>query len=182
MDTSKSLRLRYHPDPSLRVKCTECEWPIEERRRIGKEMIDIMFDHNGMGLAAPQVGLNQRLFVMRDPHEPARRSHGMIFSNPEIVEHGHDKPNDFEGCLSLLSVKTKIKRWHWVEFGFDDLEEPGERLVWRFEGVNARCVQHEIDHLDGILIFDHINSNLVQKLFLERYAKARKAAGRRGEL
>jgi len=145
-------------------------------------MIDIMFDHNGIGLAAPQVGLDQRLFVMRDPHDPIHKSAAHIFSNPVLEEHGHDKPEDFEGCLSLLSVKTKVKRWHWVEFSFDDLEEPGQRLTWRFEAINARCVQHEIDHLDGILIFDHINSNLVQKMFIEKVLKAKKAAGRRGNL
>ncbi len=146
-------------------------------------MIDIMFAHNGMGLAAPQVGLDQRLFVMRDPHkEEGHPSRGIIFSNPVVERHGHDKPEDFEGCLSLLSIKTKVKRWHWIEFSFDDLDEPGQRITWHFQGLNARCVQHEIDHLDGILIFDHINSNLVQKMFIEKVMKAKKAAGRRGQL
>ena len=79
-------------------------------------------------------------------------------------------------------MKTIIARAEWVEFDFDNPDDPDESLHWRFEGMNARCVQHEVDHLNGILIFDHINSNLVQKSFLEKYAKVKKQAGRKGLL
>lgn len=181
MTTLTPLTLRYWPDPNLRVECNECNWDQDERRRTGNEMLEIMYAHHGYGLSAPQVGITSNFFVMRDPQKKDGRP-GLIFANPEIVELGNKRVKDFEGCLSLLSMRVPIERATEVEFEFDDPDNEGERLHWRFEGLNARCVQHEMDHLKGVLIFDHINSNLGQKSFLEKYAKKKIQAGRQGIL
>lgn len=177
MTISKPLSLRYWPEACLRGVCADCCCSSEERKRIGTKMLKIMFDNCGYGLAAPQVGLDCRIFVMRDPHNTSR---GLIFVNPEIVELGSTKINDTEGCLSLLGQRTFVERASSIEFEFDDLDNPGQRLHWRFEGLNARCVQHEIDHLNGIMIFDHIKSTIARKMFLDRYGKARKKHDRIG--
>src|SRR5271165_2421229 len=166
---SLNLSLRYYPDPVLKTVCSDCNWDLDERRRIGHEMLEIMFAHHGYGLSAPQVGLTSNFFVMRDPDKP-NGAPGLVFANPEITDLSNKKVTAPEGCLSLLSMKTHIARAQWVEFEFDDPDVEDNRLHWRFESINARCVQHEIDHLNGILIFDHINSNLVQKSFLAKYA------------
>lgn len=172
----QDLSLRYYPDPALRVKCTACTWTMEERTRIGKDMIRIMFNKEGYGLAAPQVGLDQRIFVMRDPNSMS----GLIISNPVITNWGPKKLTDWEGCLSLLGQKAKLSRCTDITVEFDDPVLEGKRFCKGFSGLAARCVQHEIDHLDGILIFDHLQSNLAKKIFLEKYAKARKKYARLG--
>jgi peptide deformylase len=165
------------PDPCLRVKCIACPDDYQTRLEIGNEMIQIMFDNNGLGLSANQVGLDWRMFVMRNP---SNENEGLIFCNPEIYATSKDIIEDTEGCLSLLSKRTKVNRFKSLELKFetmyddisvDILKSTSQRY---YEGVWARCIQHEIDHLNGILIFDHINSNLVQKIFLEKYYKAKK--------
>lgn len=175
---NSDLRLRYYPDSVLKTVCRECRMPTDEIQSLGSKMLEIMFENNGYGLSANQVGVTTRLFVMRDPEN---ENLGLIFPNPTIEEYGTHKELDFEGCLSLPMQRTKLERFKRVEFTFDDIEEPGERKQWSFEGVNARCVQHELDHLNGILLFDHIKSNLSQKSFLERYAKDMKQARRKGK-
>lgn len=175
---SSNLSLKFWPNPILRIKCEEA--PIEAG--IGEEMIELMMLHRGVGLSAPQVGLTSRIFVMRDPDN---NEAGLVFANPEIVDHSSDVYEDFEGCLSIPGQRVKIKRFKVVDVEFDaynkrDLPIGDDRLTWRFEGLHARCIQHEIDHLNGIMIFDHINSNLGQKMFLDKYAKIRKKYARLG--
>lgn len=164
------ISLKYYPDPSLRTECKECTWPLEERTRVGNEMLKIMYDNNGYGLAASQVGLDQRLFVMRYPDDIDK---GLIVSNPKIEIWGKDYDKQWEGCLSLLSHKAMVRRCTNIEFTYDDLST-GDRICMGTMNINARCVQHEIDHLDGILVFDHIQSELGKKIFLEKYSKAKR--------
>lgn len=171
-----ALQLKYWPDKVLRTKCIECIWTEEERKRIGNEMLEIMFAYNGYGLSAPQVGLTKRIFVMRDPHAESK---GLIFTNAKIITLSEEKNKQWEGCLSLLSHKVMLSRANSVEVEFDAMDPyrdslSQERCSWTFTGIDARCIQHEIDHLNGIMIFDHINGNLAQKLFLEKYAKSKK--------
>lgn len=175
---SLGLSLTQWPDPILRVKCEEA--PIASGT--GEEMIELMMQHNGLGLSAPQVGLTSRIFVMRDPHDDKK---GLVFANPYIVEHSTEKYLDSEGCLSVPGQRVKILRFQTVDIEFDvpnghELPVGDDRITWHFEGLQARCIQHEIDHLNGIMIFDHINSNLGQKMFLDKYAKIRKKYARLG--
>lgn len=167
------LNLKYHPNPILKVQCQPCTLSDPEIDMIGKEMIKIMFANNGYGLSAPQVGLSHNIFVMRDS-EAANK--GLVFVNPTIVETSSEQINDWEGCLSLPEQRVKISRSASIEVEFDvplghTLPIGDDRITWRFEGMNARCVQHEIDHLNGIMIYDHIESDLARKLFLQRHAK-----------
>lgn len=165
-----NLSLRYYPDPILQKVCKDCDRSIEEIKEIGIEMIQIMFDNDGYGLSAPQVGLDERIFVMRDP---ADRRQGLTFVNPIIIaKQGVLVEN--EGCLSLPEVRVKISRAMRIDVDFDSQQENDLRIARHFEGWDARCIQHEIDHLDGIMIFDHIKSNLGKRLFLDKYYKKRR--------
>ncbi len=172
MSTSQLLVLRLWPDEILRTKCVG--YPeYDDRLAIGHEMIQVMIEHNGLGLSAPQVGLTQRIFVMRDPNAPT----GTVFCNPIITNHSDEMYTDIEGCLSVPGRPISISRFHWIDLEYEDAIFRTTRHK-RFMGLSARCIQHEIDHLDGILIFDHINSNLGKKLYLEKYMKKRRKHAR----
>jgi peptide deformylase len=170
---SQNLSLKYWPDSILRTVCSGSD---TTDFLAGEEMIKLMIEKHGMGLAAPQVGLTSRLFVMRDPDD---NNKGLIFVNPVITEHSKDTYKDNEGCLSFPGPRVDIERFKWVNVEFDvplgyTLPVGDDRLTWHFEGIYARCVQHEIDHLNGIMIFDHVKSNLAKKLVLDKYAKLRR--------
>jgi peptide deformylase len=132
-------------------------------------MAKVMIEHNGIGLAAPQVALSYSVFIMLDPEDPSKT---ISFYNPEILYHSDDSEWGTEGCLSLLGLTTQVLRFKWIELAFEDSEGISHR--WKMYGQSARCAQHEIDHLNGILIFDHIQSKLRRLIFLEKCRKARK--------
>lgn len=170
-----SLSLRYHPDEVLREVCVDCNVSGDERVNIAQEMTNLMIVHGGLGLSAPQVGLNWRIFVMRDPED---YSVGLTFINPVIVDKSQYEIEELEGCLSIPRNRVKISRASTVELQFLEFTSGNETITRHFKGDYARCIQHEIDHLNGILIFDHIKSKLGKRLFLDKYAKSRKKYAR----
>lgn len=112
-------------------------------------------DNWWVGLAAPQVGINKRLIVvslMRDYEDEAYRTIAMI--NPEIIEHSEIKCIDTEGCLSVPGETGDVERWTWIKVSFLDPE--GRKYALKLDTLAARIVQHEIDHLDGILFTDKL--------------------------
>lgn len=112
-------------------------------------------DNWWVGLAAPQVGINKRLIVvslMRDYEDEAYRTIAMI--NPEIIEHSEIKCIDTEGCLSVPGETGDVERWSWIKVSFLDPE--GRKYALKLDTLAARIVQHEIDHLDGILFTDKL--------------------------
>lgn len=175
-----ALKLKYYPDDCLTRVCDPCTYTWDEQLIIGNEMLAIMFANNGYGLAAPQVGLNTRLFVMRDEQNPGQ---GFIFGNPLIIDSSGIGVKAEEACLSLPGMKLMVERASEVQFSFVPAHpstDPATRLTWRFQGMKARCVQHEIDHLNGIMLFDNITSKLGKKIFLQKYAKRSKSRARIG--
>ena len=110
-------------------------------------------DNGGVGLAAPQVGVNKRLIVaslMKTYDDETYRTIAMV--NPEIIEHAENKVKWEEWCLSVPGETGDVERWEWVKVSFIDPE--GRKYALRLESLAARIVQHEIDHLDGILFTD----------------------------
>lgn len=175
MSSSNSLSLKYWPNPILRTVCTEM-LDTSQADAIGQRMIQIMFENNGLGLSAPQVGLTERIFVMRDPDNHKK---GLVFTNPVIVSNGNQEDRAEEGCLSYPDQRVIITRKKSIDVEFDvptgyELPVGDDRITWHFEGLDARCIQHEIDHLNGIMIFDHIKSNLMRQISLDKYAKSRR--------
>jgi peptide deformylase len=143
---ARPLSLRIHPDPVLRSVCHPVEQFDNWLTDVLDEMLALMRVHQGIGLAAPQVGISRRFFVA----QIGRQSIAMI--NPMIVSRsgsGHRA----EGCLSLPGASIEVRRVLQIEVeGFDPR---GRRQRHSLEGMWARVAQHEIDHLDGILICDH---------------------------
>ena len=153
------LEIKFYPDPILRKKCEEVRGVTEEIRSLGFEMIETMTENEGIGLAAPQVGELKRIIAVhpikeRSLEEKTLRS-PQIFINPKIVKKSKETLIDEEGCLSFPGLFLKIKRAREVEI--EALNEGGEKIRVQAEGLPARVIQHEIDHLDGILFIDKLS-------------------------
>ena len=142
-----SLPILTHPDPILRAVCT----PVAgDATRLARDMLDAMYAAPGRGLAAPQVGVTERLFVM-DATWKEGLPDPRVFVNPEIVAREGRQANE-EACLSIPGVPRRVARPARVTLEWDGAA--GRRRE-DFEGFAAACVCHEMDHLDGVLILDH---------------------------
>ncbi len=142
------------------------ENPAEPPEEIAKNMIEAMEKFGGLGLSANQVGLPYRMFVMRTMHEGDTESKVVPYFNPELTRVSQETELMKEGCLSFPDIYLMIKRSKTVEFKYQDVEGKEHTVV--LEGLGARCVQHEIDHLNGILFLQRAS-----KLKLERALKSR---------
>jgi peptide deformylase len=141
-------QIRQYPDPALRMRAHEIEEFDGDLARLVVRMEHLLRDANGLGLAATQIGVLQRVFVFHaDPEEEAT-----ALVNPRLAEGSEERVSDDEGCLSLGSVVIPVERHEHVTIEGSDPQGNDVRL--ELEGLGARIVQHELDHLDGILILD----------------------------
>lgn len=144
------LKILTYPDPVLRRKSSPIDVVNGEIRRTVDEMLEVMFKDEGVGLAAPQVGISERIIVLDSVEGP------MALFNPEIVLRGKEEQTIEEGCLSLPGIRLDVVRpTHIVVRGLND---QGDVTEIEADGLLARVIQHEIDHLDGILIIDRASS------------------------
>jgi len=137
-------QIRQYGDPVLRMRAEPVASVDDELRRTGERMISLMQDAEGVGLAATQVGILRRFFVFRDEEDP------LLVVNPEITSSSREKETDEEGCLSLGPVRVPVERSLAVTL--EGLDSEGAPLKLELEGLAARVAQHEVDHLDGMLI------------------------------
>lgn len=146
------LDIRIFPDPVLRVECPPVEEFGDELRRLVDDMVETMYAAPGVGLAAPQVGVEKRLAVVdvSVSKEPERL---LVLVNPEIVE-SSGREVDFEGCLSIPQLSEKVARPTKVRVKAQNLD--GESFELEAEDFEARAICHELDHLDGVLFIDHM--------------------------
>ena len=144
------LRLRKYGDPALRRRAAEVGEITPALRETIADMIETMYDEVGIGLAAPQVGVTLRLMVVG--HEDTRDAQALI--NPVIVDHGGQVTAE-EGCLSIPGIFAPVTRSEWVKVEAKDVEGRPVRIHGR--GLLARVLQHEMDHLDGVLFIDHLD-------------------------
>jgi peptide deformylase len=147
------LPIRIYPDPVLRVKCPPVVTFDDALRRLAADMVETMHAAPGVGLAAPQVGVELRLCVVDvSVGQEPEKLHVLV--NPEIVRR-EGRESDLEGCLSLPGINDKVERPTWIEVTAQDLAGRAFRL--EAEGFAARAVCHEVDHLDGVLFTDHLH-------------------------
>ncbi|MCM8783407.1 MAG: peptide deformylase [Candidatus Omnitrophica bacterium] len=147
------LRIIVFPDSVLRKKAMVVTKINDEDRKLIKDMIDTMYVSDGVGLAAPQVGVSKRIFIANSSGE---RGKELVIVNPRILEKSLAKEVLTEGCLSLPGVSAEVKRSKKVVLKFEDLE--GRERIINAEGILARIIQHETDHLDGVLFIDRIGA------------------------
>jgi peptide deformylase len=140
-------QIRQYGDPALRLKANEVEDFDDDLRRLVERMIALMHDAQGVGLAATQVGVLRRLFVY-EPDEEGPRA----LVNPVVAERGDESMSDEEGCLSLQGVRVPVDRP--TRIVLEGKDEHGADVRVELDEYAARVVQHELDHLDGVLILD----------------------------
>jgi peptide deformylase len=140
-------QIRQYGDPALRMRAHEVSEFDDDLRRLVERMIGLMHDAQGVGLAATQVGVLRRLFVF-EPDENGPRT----IVNPVVVERADEVAADEEGCLSLQGVRVPVERATRVVL--EGKDENGEDVRVELDEYGSRVVQHELDHLDGVLIID----------------------------
>ena len=139
----------------------------DRTRRLVRDMFDTMYDAEGIGLAAPQVGVSERVLIVDVPGEnDARHVHALV--NPVIVESGGETDKASEGCLSLPGLEETVTRP--VRVTVEGLTPDGEPARVEAEGLLARALQHEVDHLDGILFIDRL-SPLKRSMLMRKWRK-----------
>ena len=137
-------------DEVLRKHCREVKEVTPRIRQTLNDMLETMRSSMGVGIAAPQVGIMRRMFVAQPDPEDDDTVYFMI--NPVMLEMSEEKELGVEGCLSVPDMVGDVERSVWIKMEATNLE--GERKVYDFEGFDARVMQHEYDHLDGILYTD----------------------------
>jgi peptide deformylase len=141
------MKIRTYGDPVLRKKAQIVTEITDELKKLIKDMFEVMRESNGIGLAATQVGVEQRVIVTDAGEEP------LVIINPEIIDRKGEEIAE-EGCLSFPGIRTNIKRAK--DITAKGLGESGKEIVLKTTGILARVIQHEVDHLDGILIIDRM--------------------------
>ncbi len=163
-----------HPDPRLRKVCEPVEVVDDAVRALADDMLETMYDAPGVGLAAPQIGVLRRILVMDcagKDEPPAPR----VVINPEILWASEETETHEEGCLSLPEQYAEVTRPARVRVRYLDRE--GKTVEEEFSGLWSRCVQHEIDHLNGRLFIDYL-SPIRRRMITEKVKKLKRERAR----
>ena len=160
------MEVVHYGDSILRKKCKEVK-AFENLRTLIDDMFDTMYEENGIGLAANQVGIDLNLFIIdiSDVEKEGESIH--VFINGEIIESSGESWFE-EGCLSIPDVRLDVKRPEKILFKYQD--ENGTTHIDKIEGLLSRAIQHEVDHLNGIFIIDRVTTT--KKLSVDKELKA----------
>lgn len=165
--------IRLLGDPVLRRPADDVEAFDRDLGKLVRDMFETMYAAEGVGLAAPQIGISRRVLVVdvRDEEDPAGGRIALV--NPRVVDEAAERDRVPEGCLSIPGVEEVVERP--VRVRIEGRDPEGQPVSLDAADLFGRALQHEIDHLDGILFFDRV-SPLKRKMLLERYRKAREEA------
>lgn len=165
-----------HPDPRLKKVCDAVPAVDDALREVIDDMFDTMYAAPGIGLAAPQIGLNARLLVMDiADREEGETGTPIAMANPEIVWQSETEVTRQEGCLSIPDIYADICRPEAVRVRF--LDRDGGEVERAFEGMEATCVQHELDHLNGRLFIDYLGT-MKRQLITQKMRKLKRERAR----
>jgi peptide deformylase len=160
------------PDARLRLKSEPVEAITDEIRALAEDMLATMYDAPGIGLAAIQIGVPKRVVTI-DLGKTEEERNPLVLINPEVTWASEETRTYQEGCLSIPEYYEEVLRPERVRLRYTDLR--GETVETEADGLFATCLQHEIDHLNGILFIDHI-SRLKRERVLKKFSKAAKRA------
>jgi peptide deformylase len=176
-------RIRLYGDPILRRRAEEITEFGPELEQLARDMVEVMIDDDGIGLAAPQIGLSKRFLVIglpaKEEDEPRRI---LAMANPVILEESENVVTMEEGCLSLPGLAEEVDRPDRITIKYQDLK--GEEQSITTGGLLARVIQHEYDHLDGVLFIDHISPlqrSMIRGKLKDLEKESREAAREAGE-
>jgi peptide deformylase len=158
------------PDPILRKRAKPVERVDERLRRLASDMLETMYDAPGIGLAAPQIGVSRRLIVM-DPAKDDAPKTPLVMVNPEILARSEEMRMHEEGCLSIPDFTAEIERPATTRVSYIDRE--GKQQEMELEGIWSTLVQHEIDHLNGVLFIDYL-SRLKRDMVVRKFSKQKR--------
>jgi peptide deformylase len=159
------------PDPVLRKEAAPVERVDGDLRRLMDDMLATMYDAPGVGLAAPQIGISRRLIVMDASRDDEPRA-PMVMVNPRILDLSDEMRVHEEGCLSIPEVTAEVERPANARVAF--LDRAGKPQEVELEGIWATIVQHEIDHLNGVLFIDYL-SRLKRDMIVKKFTKQKRA-------
>ncbi|MDR0484959.1 MAG: peptide deformylase [Alphaproteobacteria bacterium] len=161
------LSVVSYPNDILKQKAKPILEITPEIKKLSEDMLDTMYANKGIGLAANQVGILLRIIVIdlqeEEPFNP------IVLINPEIIEKSEELEEGNEGCLSIVGISATVKRFAQVKVAYTNLN--GEKEIIQGSGLLSACLQHEIDHLDGILFIDRI-SKLKRGMLIKKYKKS----------
>ncbi len=166
------LKLHIVPDPVLRKVAAPVAGMDKDTARFMHEMLETMYENRGIGLAAPQVGELRRVIVM-DVADEQKSGPALMMANPEILWRSEERFTYNEGCLSIPGQFAEVTRPKRLRAGFYDVG--GKRREIEAEDLLSSCIQHEIDHLNGVLFVDYV-SKLKRDMMLKRVAKTQARA------
>lgn len=155
------LKIVYHPHPALRWKSKDVTRIDAQLKDWVGQMFELMYEARGIGLAANQVALPYRLFVINPTGDPDETEHEQVFINPQIVKRNGSEDSE-EGCLSLPEIYGPVTRAERITVEAFDLD--GSDFAMELSGLHARVVQHEYDHLDGVMFTDRITDNVLKSV------------------
>jgi len=158
------------PDPRLKKECAPVEKVDDEIKTLLDDMLETMYAAPGIGLAAPQIGVMKRVVVM-DVSDDKDKPEPLKLINPEIIWESEDTSVYQEGCLSIPEQYADVERP--AEVGMRYMDENGETHEIEADGLLATCIQHEIDHLDGILFTDYLSA-LKRNMIIKKVQKLQK--------
>jgi peptide deformylase len=159
------------PDPLLRQVSEPFERVDSDVKRLADDMLETMYDAPGIGLAAIQIGVSRRMLVLDVAKEGEDKS-PIVFINPEILSTSDERSTYEEGCLSIPDYYAEVERPAALTVRYLDIE--GTQKTLEADGLLATCLQHEIDHLNGVLFIDHI-SRLKREMVIKKFTKLARA-------
>ena len=166
-------KILTEPDPFLRQKSSEVEKVTDETRKLMDDMLETMYDAPGIGLAAIQIGVPKRVIVIDLSRD--EKKNPLYFVNPKIIKKSDTDSTYEEGCLSVPGQFAEVDRPDKCHVSF--LDYNGKKQELKAEGLLATCIQHEMDHLEGILFIDYL-SKLKKNLIVKKLSKQKKALER----
>lgn len=174
------------PDPLLHQVCAPVEVGDKTIKRVARQMAKEMYRTDGCGIAAPQVGLLKRFVVIDcaycevdEDGKPLNKKNPLVLVNPRIVEHSEERVVHGEGCLSVPGISYDVERWAWVKV--ECLNEDFEPVTYEGDGLFGRCLQHELDHLDGKTFIERLDP-LTRIQALREYEAAVAAGAKPGQV
>ena len=159
------------PDPLLRQQSKPVETVDSEIQRLADDMLETMYDAPGIGLAAIQIGVPRRMLVI-DLSRDDEENKPQVFINPEILKVADEVSTYEQGCLSIPDYYAEVERPASLTVGYVDRD--GKQQTVEADGLLATCLQHEIDHLNGVLFIDHI-SRLKRDMVIKKFTKLARA-------
>ena len=167
-------KILTEPDPFLRQKSINVDKVNDEIRSLMDDMLETMYDAPGIGLAAIQIGVPKRIIVM-DLSKPDEKKNPQYFVNPKIITKSKNDASYEEGCLSVPNQFAEVSRPDFCKITYLDYQ--GHEKILEATGLLATCIQHEMDHLEGILFIDYL-SKLKKSMIVKKLSKRKKTLER----